>query len=129
MDLNDVNKPTGLRAIRDKIAKSNEEKYKQSSKDRLNKIAKTKITTTFIGAIEQFEQKFGFIWGHGKHESDLTEEELVMREYWNECRKAIMDKGHEQIRGLAHEIENHTMSWNKNSVVMPVKPFNKEEGR
>lgn len=115
-----------LRAIREKIAKDNKDKYAQSSKDRLAKIAKTKVTTTFIGAIEQFEKNFGFIWGHGKHESELTEEELVMRDVWNECRKAIMDKGHEQIRGLTSEIENHTLSWNRNSVVMPVKPMNKE---
>ena len=50
-----------LKAIRNKIRKENQEKYLENSKDRLGKIITTKIRTSFIGALSQFEENFGFL--------------------------------------------------------------------
>ena len=94
-----------------KIAKDT--KYKEKSKKRLSNILSTKMKTSFIGAISSCEKNFGFLWGHGKDEAELTEQELQMREIWENVRAEILDNGNSQLRASINEVNNYTVHWNR----------------
>jgi len=64
----------------------------------LNKQITTRITTSFIFALSEIEQKLGFLWGQGKREDELTEDELEYRKIFNDLRKSILDMGNYQVR-------------------------------
>ena len=96
---------------RQKAAK--EKKYKDSSKKRLSNIVSTKIKTSFIGAISSCEKNFGFLWGHGKDDPELTKQELEMKELWEEVRTEILDNGNTQLRAASNEIDNYSISWER----------------
>ena len=46
--------------------------YEENSKKRLLNNIKKKFDTTIIGSLAAFEEEFGYLWGHGKHYSELT---------------------------------------------------------
>ena len=94
-----------------KIAKDS--KYKEKSKKRFVSILSTKMKTSFIGAISSCEKNFGFLWGHGKEESELSEQEFQMREIWENVRAEILDNGNSQLRASINEVNNYTVHWNR----------------
>jgi transcription termination factor Rho len=93
------------------------EKYKRDSRDRLEKIATTKVRTTMIGALETIEQHFGFLW-----EEDGAEAQM-MREIYDKIRNEILDRGNNQIRNLATEIAQYEVEWKRYHMQLPVKPI------
>jgi hypothetical protein len=66
-----------------------------------------KVTTVNIGAIANFENYFGILWGHGKQEHELTEIEKEWKNIWLECRKAILDNGSSQIRLISQLLSGY----------------------
>lgn len=111
-----------LSAIKKKVAEDNKARYKESSKDRLNKIAEKKLRTAFIGALAKFEESFGFLWGH-EQETELSPEQIQMAELWDHCRTEVLNNGNNQIRALKKEVDNQTISWDRHSMTLPVKPL------
>jgi len=105
-----------ITASRQRQKEEKDIKYKEKSKKRLSNIITTKIKTSFIGAISSCEKNFGFLWGHGKDEDDLTEQELSMREMWEEIRTDILDNGNTQLRAATNEIENYSINWDRYSI-------------
>lgn len=91
--------------------------YSQDQKDkmreRLKKIAKTKIQTTMIYPLNQFEISFGHLWGFGKKEENLTNDEKANRMKWNEIRDNILNMGNRQIRGFCNELNLHEVIWQR----------------
>lgn len=85
--------------------------YQKKSKERLEKIATKKVTTTMIGALSSFEEEFGHLWGQGK--TSLSANEELMRNIWNEVRKKILDTGNNQIKNLKEEFSQYTIEWNR----------------
>jgi len=83
------------------------EKYR----DRLKKIISTKIQTTMIFPLSQFESAFGHLWGHGKDDHKLTEEEKMYRSKWNEVRNNILNNGNQQKRNANTELDMHDIIW------------------
>ena len=79
-----------------------QEKYKELSKDRLYKIAKKKIQTTMIGALDTIEKSFGFLW---ESDEELTNEQ---------------DRGNTQMRNLEAEMTQYDISWNRHTINLPV---------
>ena len=61
------------------LKKAREERGRQASHDTLLKAAKKKVQTTMIGSLSDVEQFFGFLWGFGLHESELTEEQKHLK--------------------------------------------------
>ena len=55
------------------------EQYQENSKKRLLNNIKKKFDTTIIGSLAAFEEEFGYLWGHGKHYSELTDSEAEFR--------------------------------------------------
>jgi hypothetical protein len=114
-------------AAQQKQREIKENKYKDKSKKRLSNIISTKIKTSFIGAISCCEEHFGFLWGHGKEDVELDENELAMKEIWENVRAQILDNGNTQLRASINEISNYTINWDRYHMELPVKdPDSKE---
>lgn len=89
------------------------QKYSESSKKQLLKILETKLRTSFIAPLGYFEEHFGFMWGRGKKESELTEDELRYKVIWNSIRTNILNNGNNQIRAVHNELMQYTITWNR----------------
>ena len=116
-----------LVAAQQKQREMKDNKYKDKSKKRLSNIVSTKIKTSFIGAISSCEEHFGFLWGHGKNEEELDENELAMREIWENVRAGILDNGNTQLRATINEINNYSITWERYHVDLPIKNTEEKE--
>jgi len=87
--------------------------YEENSKKRLLNNIKKKFDTTIIGSLAAFEEEFGYLWGHGKHYSELNDQELEFRDMWNDVRSKILDNGNFNLRSAQSEISQYTLSWNR----------------
>jgi len=90
-------------------------KYKVDSKERLKTIARKKIQTTMIGALDTIEKKLGFLW-----EGD-TKQEKQLKEIYDVVRQEILDRGNDQIRNLDNEINQYDVEWLRYHLTLPVK--------
>ena len=79
--------------------------------DDFTKNCSTKIKTSFIGAISQFEENFGALWGHNKFDNELTENNKKFRVIWEKVRAAILSNGNNQIRKLEKESERYHIKY------------------
>lgn len=98
---------------REKLRKQNTEKYKEHSKKRLMLNLKKKFDTTMIGALVQFEDHFGRLWGHGLSLDQLSNQQIEWRKIWEEVRTNILNNGNNQARAADDEIAQYTMTWNR----------------
>lgn len=87
------------------------ERADEESLKRLKKVIETRMMTAFIGGLDQFEKRFGHIWGRGMTQSGLSREERAFRELWQECRNVILDNGHAQVRSAMAELDLHRVSF------------------
>ena len=116
-----------LDEIKKKMREKVKKQYEEDSLKRLSKIVATKIKTTFIGSISAMEEKFGFLWGHGKPEHELTPQERELFILWNSCRTEILNNGNNQLRSIQSELESHTVFWNRYHVEFSIKPRSEED--
>lgn len=93
------------------VAKNSTEKFLKQSKERLEKIAETKLKTSFIGALNQFEIEFGHLWG--LNSTQPTPEQQEMRKKWDRVRTSVLNNGNNQIRNLKKELEYYDIKWNR----------------
>lgn len=115
-----------LNKLRDKEA-AKAAKYNEDSKERLNKIATTKVKTTMIGALSIIEKHFGFLWGLDENGKDtgreLSPAERHMKDLYEEVvRSEILDLGNSQIRNMTAEIQQYNVEWKRYHLQLPVKP-------
>jgi len=113
--------------LREQTKKYNDEKYRESSKKRLMKNVERKFKTTMIGAPASFEKYFGDLWGHD--EGELSDEQIKMKQFWEQARTEILNNGNSQLRIAQEEIAQYTMTWNRyhiDFVLSPTKEDNKE---
>lgn len=104
---------------------------KDSDKDlELNSNVHRAIRTTFIGAISQFEKSFGYLWGHGKDKSEITENQKKFLDLWLQTRNNILDFGNAQSRIIDREFEKFIVKYNGYQYKFQVKPRvnRKEDG-
>lgn len=99
-------------------------KYNESSQKRLFKIVEKKLQTSFIGALSQFEEAFGSLWGRDKDDSELTNSEREARKLWNQVRTNILNNGNNQIRAVQNELNQYTVTWNAYRYEYKDKPVN-----
>lgn len=124
--------------IRDRAVKMREDQYKADSKKKLQGIIKTKLTTSFIGALSAFEKQFGFLWKDiDKTEeqrglADLLQEEGFGPDFfeklWNDARNEVLTTGNNQIRAVDMEFNQYTIHWDRYTGQLPVKPLDEEIG-
>lgn len=122
---------------RKRIAAENRAKFSEAAKAKLIEQTEKKFKTTFIGALNQFEKKFGFLWGYEDKGVSLDEDQLELKEIleeegfdasyfqklWQEVRTAILHNGNNQSRALQEEIGQHQIAYNRFTLTMPVKPL------
>lgn len=77
--------------------------------DHLQKNILTKrFQTTMIGALFEFEQVFGYLWGLDKDDRDLTEQQQKFRSMWEDTRNQILNNGNNQLRKCLSDLEKAT---------------------
>jgi hypothetical protein len=76
-----------------------------------------RIQTTMIGAIFEFEQNFGYLWGQDKDDDAITPQEEKFRDRWENTRNEILNKGNNQLRKCLSDLEktqNNNIKYNYN---------------
>lgn len=61
-----------------------------------------RIKTTMIGSLSKMENNFGHLWGHFS-ESDLSAQEEMFADLWDETRNSILNQGNKEIRNLKQD--------------------------
>jgi len=109
------------------LKKKRDERYKEVSKDRLFQIAKKKVQTTMIGALDTIEKSFGFLW---QTDAELTQEQVQLKSIFENARSEILDRGNTQIRNLEAEISHYDVSWKRYTMNLPIREEKEnEDGR
>lgn len=98
-----------------------DQRSKDVSHDSLLKGAKKKIQTTMIGSLSDIENYFGFLWGFGDDNTELSQEQKHMKDIFEEVRAKILDRGNTQIRDLELEFVNYEISRKKFYIKLPVQ--------
>lgn len=116
--------------LKDEAAK----KFLEDSKKRFVKILETKMKTTFICPLNEFEKHFGFLWGDSNYNNGIGNKELkdclakagfdeeLWLDIWNQVREKILTNGNNQFRALLNELETYTMHWNRYRMDLKVLP-------
>jgi len=99
------------------LKKRKEEHNKEISKQRLLEISKKKIQTTMIGSLSSIEKHFGFLWDS----DNLSQEQLELKEVFENLRSEILDRGNTQIRNLENEFVHYEIVWKKYTINLPFK--------
>ena len=104
--------------------------YQEASKAKLKTVSAKKVRTGFIGALAQFEEQFGFLFGVKEPTPEQQQiksclakvgfDENYWRQKWELVRNATLNQGNNQIRALEKEFETYTVSWNRYNVNIPV---------
>lgn len=98
-----------------------DQRSKDVSYDSLLKFTKKKVQTTMIGSLSDIESFFGFLWGFGEPELQLSEEQKHMKEIFEEVRAKILDRGNTQMRELEIEFVNYEINRKKYFIKLPVE--------
>lgn len=64
-----------------------------------------RFQTTMIGALFQFEEAFGYLWGQDKNDASLTEGEKRFRIRWEDTRNEILNNGNNQLRKCLSDLD------------------------
>ena len=97
-------------------------RLRDESRLRLRRALERKLSTSFVGAISRFEEHFGALWGHGKPEGSLTENERRWRELWSRCRTEVLDNGNAQARAALAELSRYAVEWEGYRLDLTVAP-------
>lgn len=57
-----------------------------------------RLQTTMIGALYEFEENFGYLWGLDKEPNELNESQIKFRNLWEDTRNRVLNNGNNQIR-------------------------------
>lgn len=81
-----------------KTVQQEREELRQDQKNKFcrSKLEKTilkSLETILVGALADFENKFGEIWAHGTDIDHKTDEELMEYKLWLEARSSIFARG------------------------------------
>ena len=88
-------------------------KYSEQSREKLKEIVIKYMKTIMIGALHDMEQNLGVVWGHGKDESELTDNQKKGRKMWEAARESVLDRGNLKIAHFISEISRYDVTWNK----------------
>lgn len=92
-----------------------EDRQKELSRERLFEAAKKKIQTTMIGSLSSMEKHFGFLWDV----DNPNVEQQKLKEFFEDMRSEILDRGNTQIRNLENEFLNYEVIWKKYTINLP----------
>jgi hypothetical protein len=88
------------------------EKHLLLSKEKLKKVANTKMRTTFIGSLSAIEKFFSELWEYDYQDGEeVSKRKRVWKEKWEQCRAEILNNGNNQLRAVDAEIDQYSVSW------------------
>ena len=88
---------------RAKVAEENRLKNRQNVKAQVVGQLKKRVLTATIGALDEFEQAFGHMWGWP--DGPQTDDERESHELYQKVRKRILDKANNQSRSMDKDLE------------------------
>ena len=100
----------GLSNSRKAQLKKNDENWKLKSRERLEKIVASKMTTLMIGALAAIEEYFGDLWGNGEPNGEFEQQ---CYKDWLLLRNKILDMGNKGIRTVKKETQQYEVEWVK----------------
>lgn len=95
-------------------------RHQEVSRKRLERIINKRLSTTLIGNLSTLEKHLGHLWGHGKEEDELSEQEIAWLDMWVRIRDEMLDKGNAQIRAVDRDLRQYTVHWNGVEIVLAV---------
>jgi transcription termination factor Rho len=87
--------------------KEAEEILLTGSKEVLLKAVDKKVMTTAVGALDKFEQAFGYLWGREKSSLQRNDKERAVYSAWRAVRRDILDSGERQKTQIRKELNNY----------------------
>jgi predicted DNA-binding protein YlxM (UPF0122 family) len=105
------------------LQKIRDDRSKEVSQQALYKFAEKCIRTTMIGSLDAIEKSFGFLWNFESQE-EMTEEQKLLKNIYDEARASILDKGNNQIRFLKNEFTDYEITRKKYHINLPVADAN-----
>lgn len=79
----------------------------------LNRIAKKRFQTVFVGAVASIEELFGSLWGNDDlEEDDMTPEQLRWYNIFLEIREKIFDQGNSQKEKFLRDLTRFKIKQN-----------------
>ena len=79
----------------------------------LNRIAKKRFQTVFVGAVASIEESFGSLWGNDDlDEEDMTPTELKWYNIFLEIRDRIFDQGNNQKEKFLRDLTRFKIKQN-----------------
>lgn len=91
-----------------------QQKFEESSKDRLFAIVEKKIKTTMIGSLAAIEKRLKFLWEDGENALDF-------KVLYDSIREEILNIGNTQIRNVEKELEQYKVEWKRYTLNLPVR--------
>ena len=67
-----------------------------------------RFQTTMIGALYEFEETFGYLWGQNKENEPLTPQQEKFRLMWEDTRNQILNNGNNQLRKCVSDLDKVT---------------------
>ena len=74
---------------------------------------KISVKTVAIGAIADFEDNFGYLWGSDKPKNQRDEDELEWGEVWQKVRTSILDRANNSQNTLLDNLKRFSISKKK----------------
>jgi hypothetical protein len=110
------------KALKDSLdyKRAREERYKEVAHNELYQKSRKRLQTTMIGSLSTLEEFFGFLWGFGLPEEDITEEQKYMKNIYEKSRSRILDRGNTQIDSLESDFIKYTIERKKFYIKLPV---------
>jgi len=93
--------------------KESEEILLAGSREVLLKSIDKKIMTATVGALYQFEQAFGYLWGQNKTSLQRNDNERAAYSTWQGIRREILDNGERQKAYVRKELENYQILYKR----------------
>ena len=97
-----------------------DDRYMDISRQKLCDLITKHLRTVMIGALADFEEAFGKIWGHNS-DQPLTEQQKRVKNLWDETRSSVLDRGNAKIRHVEAELSLYDVKWNKYVTQFKVK--------
>ena len=72
-----------------------------------------------IGALSSIEEHFSFLWT--PTQGEMTPEQQIMFDTFQNVRSEILDKGNTQSRNVDAELSQYDIKWLRYNAVIPVK--------
>jgi hypothetical protein len=103
-----------------------EDRYKEVAHNELYQKSVKRIQTTMIGSLSTLEEYFGFLWGFGQPEQEITEEQKYMKSVYEKARSKILDRGNAQMDSLESDFVKYEITRKKFYIKLPINKSGEE---